>query len=257
MSARPNPVRDAALAVSLLTVVPTPAQWTDEGPRDVAGWFPAVGLLIGGVAWGLGRAAVLLGLNAAHPAVVAALLLLVTALLTRFLHYDGLADVADAWWGGADVPRRLEIMKDSATGAFGVTAVAFAIVIATVAVSDIVESGVIWPLLVIPALSRSAATFAAWLGSPARDGGLGRSVMTRPGIAGMLPFGAVVAGVCAFCWLSGGVVGLALAGIGVVAALVTPHLVSARFGGVTGDVMGASTLIVETFLFFVALGVVR
>jgi adenosylcobinamide-GDP ribazoletransferase len=37
------------------------------------------------------------------------------------LHEDGLADCADGFWGGHDAARRLEIMKDSRIGAYGVS----------------------------------------------------------------------------------------------------------------------------------------
>ncbi len=45
------------------------------------------------------------------------------ALLTRFLHWDGLADTTDGLLGGSTPERRLEIMRDSRVGSFGVTAI--------------------------------------------------------------------------------------------------------------------------------------
>jgi cobalamin synthase len=59
--------------------------------------------------------------------------------------------------------------------------------------------------------------------------------------------------VCAIlAWSFGGATGLGLVVLGIILALVVPHLLSARMGGVTGDVMGASVLIVETLLLLTA-----
>mgnify|MGYP000576737090 CR=1 FL=1 len=87
---------------------------------QAARYFPLAGLLVGlgGLAllWALAR----LGL----PLLPAALLtVLFQVWVTRGLHEDGLADVADGLGGGWTRERRLEIMKDSRMGAMGLVAV--------------------------------------------------------------------------------------------------------------------------------------
>lgn len=249
---RPHPLRDAALAVSLLTVIPTAATWPEGERTDVAGWLPLGGIVVGLVSFGISLGAMRLDLTGSQPLLFSALALLALALMTRFLHHDGLADVADAWWGGETQIRRLEIMKDSATGAFGVTAVCFATVVSVAAVSELLASGVLWPLLVGPPVARGAATFASWFGSPARAGGLGRSIIGSPRLGAIVPFLLILCAVTYVAWLMGGVTGVALCGLGVALALVVPHLISLRMGGVTGDVMGAAVLLVETALYVTA-----
>ncbi|MHB1925523.1 MAG: adenosylcobinamide-GDP ribazoletransferase, partial [Acidimicrobiales bacterium] len=81
-------------------------------------WFPlvglALGLALGGIWWGAHRA---------WPVGVAAVLVVVADLvLTGMLHFDGLLDAADGLLAPMDRARRLEVMADPRTGAFGVTA---------------------------------------------------------------------------------------------------------------------------------------
>ena len=53
---------------------------------------------------------------------------------------------------------------------------------------------------------------------------------------------------CYSLWRRYAVACRARRGLGIVLALAVPHLLSLRFGGVTGDVMGASVLLTETLL---------
>ena len=99
---------------------------------------------------------------------------------TRMLHWDGLADYSDGLWGGSTPQERLAIMADSHTGAFGATAVAIVALVETASVASILAGHHEMPILLIPAFARLSASCAAWLGTPARPSGLGRSVMGPP-----------------------------------------------------------------------------
>ena len=50
-------------------------------------------------------------------------------IVTGALHEDGLADSADGLWGGWTRERRLEIMKDSRIGTYGVLALALSLLL--------------------------------------------------------------------------------------------------------------------------------
>lgn len=250
MTTRVRPLRDAALALSLLTVLPVRARWPEGEKPSVAGWFPLVGLLLGSGSWVL-AALLALGLGERTPLLQAVVVVTAAALLTRFLHYDGLADVADAWWGGDTPVRRREIMKDSATGAFGATALGLCLIAQVASVEALILAGALWCLPVAHVSARFAATFAAWLGVPASPG-LGAAVSGRPDVASGLAATIGLAAVTVVAWAGGGVAGLALAGLGIILALGVPHVIASRMGGVTGDVMGASVVIVEVLVLLTA-----
>ena len=118
-----GPASGIALSVTLLTAIPwRSGERAAAAPsRKVAGaamaWAPVVGLLLGIIA-----SAVLA--VADHPLGAGALTasgLAVgsLALLTRGLHLDGLADLADGLGSGKPAPAALDIMRRSDIGALG------------------------------------------------------------------------------------------------------------------------------------------
>src|SRR5512145_1363019 len=106
-------------ALRTLTILPVPGSDASDMSRALP-WFPLVGCLLGfllwGLAWGFGFMAVF------WPGGTALVVVAASAILTRGLHLDGLADWADGFGGGRDKERTLAIMKDSHVGAFGVIA---------------------------------------------------------------------------------------------------------------------------------------
>jgi adenosylcobinamide-GDP ribazoletransferase len=244
----------------LMTALPIRGVVWDRPNPGIAAWFPAVGLLYGAAGYVLVKLASLAHVQTRAPYVVATVVLIVWALMSRMMHWDAVADVGDAYWGSEDPGRRLEILSDSSTGAFGTTAV---MLVALLEVSSIALI-IAWPhefvMLVVPVLSRFAATMAAWLGTPARAGGLGRTVMGHPRMGSIaIAVGTVTLAVAglAIAYRPGGAIP---ALVGLAAAFGVPFVLARRFGGVTGDVMGASVLATEavTFATFVlALGWMR
>lgn len=115
--------QDLAAAFVLLTRIPLPNACLRDVPPDIIAsvWaFPVVGAVIGG-AGAIGFAlAVTIGLPATASAVIAAAIMV---LLTGGFHDDGLADVADGFGGGQTRERKLEIMRDSRIGAYGMLAI--------------------------------------------------------------------------------------------------------------------------------------
>lgn len=248
----PRIITDAAAALSLLTIIPTKTAQRPGPLPGTAAWFPAVGLALGAAAWGplylMSRA----GWSGRGSLVAGALVMALWAVLTRMLHWDGLADVADGLWGGHTPSRRLEIMSDSAVGSFGAAALVLTGSLMVASVGALVSSDVLIPLIAVPALARLSATCAAWLGRPAREGGLGRSIMGRPSWVDVVTAATTVTVVAVLCSLTLGIWGLVLAAAGIVLALVVPHLLSGPVGGVTGDIMGASVLLCEAALLAIA-----
>jgi adenosylcobinamide-GDP ribazoletransferase len=251
---RQRPLRDAALAITLLTVLPSRETYPHGEKTQVAAWFPLVGLLYGSIGYAIVKLGGVSGAANRAPFVLAAVVVLAWALFNRFLHHDGLADVADGYWGSHDRERRLEIMSDSRTGAFGATAVAIVSILEVVSLAAIIAHPHELPVLLAPVFSRFSATAGSWLGTPARPGGLGRSVIGHPTGLGLAIGVVPLAAVCVAWYLGFGNVGVALATFGLMVAFAVPHFLSERFGGITGDVLGASVLITEAlFLAAIAL----
>jgi len=112
-----NPLGGLVTAIRTLTSLPVPGR--DAGTLTAAlPWFPTVGFLLGGIVYAAAVGLSLLTVGR-WPGGVAVLLVTLSALLTRALHLDGLADWADGFWGARERDRTLEIMKDSAIGTFG------------------------------------------------------------------------------------------------------------------------------------------
>lgn len=234
-------------ALQFLTRVPI--RLPAEVPHDrVVPWFPVAGLLIGGAVGGTAA-----GLHhLVPPAVAAACAVVVGLLITGAFHEDGLADIADAFGGGWTVERRLEILKDSRHGTYGVAALASSIVVRIVAVASIATPAAAFAALVAAhTLGRSAAVVAMRVAPAARESGLGVSAAANlrpvPTIAGLVGGIAVVAALTG--WWVVPFVGGALVAVGLVVALAVR-----KIGGLAGDVLGAVEQVAEGLVLVVASG---
>ncbi|QJY47615.1 adenosylcobinamide-GDP ribazoletransferase [Pseudonocardia broussonetiae] len=232
-------MRGLALALSWLTVLPVRTGAPDARTAAAAiRWAPLVGGLLGAAAGGI-----VLGLTALGVVPLVAGLLAVgfLALATRGMHLDGLADTADGLGCYGPPERALAVMRDGGAGPFGVVALVVVLGVQAAALATVPD-----PLLVALAAAAGRAGFA-WVcrrGVPAaRPGGLGATV------AGSQPWW-----VPALWWTALAGAGFALAGVrGVLAVVLGAGLVALlswhtarRFGGMTGDVLGAATELATT-----------
>lgn len=127
-------------AIAFYTCIPLPASWA-LAFQTVAQFAPLIGLLIGGLLGGLDQGLVLAGLP---PLTRSALIIAAWIAITGGLHLDGAIDTADGL-AVTEPNRRLEVMADSATGAFGAMAAVVLVILKTVALSDIEQDR--WLLL--------------------------------------------------------------------------------------------------------------
>ncbi|NKZ06393.1 adenosylcobinamide-GDP ribazoletransferase, partial [Actinomadura latina] len=161
------------LAVTLLTAVPAGTARVDRGTARAAMLLaPATGLITGGGAALVLLAAGPLGLPALPAAVLA---VAATAALTRALHLDGLADLADGLGSGRPAAEALTIMKRSDIGPFGVVTLLLALLVQVAALASAPHPAV--AVLVAAAAGRLALPWACRTAVPsARPGGLGALV---------------------------------------------------------------------------------
>ncbi|PTQ71326.1 adenosylcobinamide-GDP ribazoletransferase [Celeribacter persicus] len=229
---------DIATALALLTRIPVRASFTRSA--EAAWAFPLAGLAVGLVAGAVATIAGWLGLGAG---MIAGLALAALVITTGAMHEDGLADCADGFWGGFNRARRLEIMRDSRIGAYGVIALILALLLRFTALSTLAHDDLIVTAMIASAmLSRAALPYLMALMPPARSDGLSVTTGRPPRDAASL--GAVVAFMLS--WL---VVGfaptVAAASAVVVTTYVAARIAKTKIGGQTGDVLGATQLITE------------
>ncbi len=271
-------MKGLALALSWLTVLPVRAGAPDARTAAAAlRWAPLVGGLVGAATGAVAVGLVALGV----PTAVAGLLAVGFAgLATRGMHLDGLADTADGLGCYGPPERALAVMRDGGAGPFAVVTLlvvvgAQAAALATLAAPASIVAGPAATAAAgaggIPApggavlgagFTDVAGGTAAVLGvvaATALAGAAGRAAflwVARRGVPAARPggLGATVAGsqhwwVAVAWWLGLAAAGFALAGPrGVLAVGLGAAVVAAlswhtarRFGGMTGDVLGAAS----------------
>ncbi len=239
---------DPLTALSLLSRLPLPA--TDDARASEAAWaYPLVGFVIGALAAVIGAVAHGLGLPAALCALLA---LTALVMLTGAMHEDGLADMADGLWGGWDREARLEIMRDSRIGTYGVVALVLSLSARFAALWLLFESG---PALASAALvgsgtlSRAAMPVLMAALPHAREDGLSHRVGRVTGLTASIA--VAVASIIAVLTIGAGFFWAFIWGALVAFALAM--IAKRKISGQTGDILGASQQLVEITVLFVLL----
>lgn len=227
-------MKSLALVLTFLTTLPVRLQAVRPGDLGrAAGWFPAVGLILGALLvvanWGL------------HwlfpPLLAAALGLAGWVALTGGLHLDGLADCGDGLLAAVAPERRLEIMRDPRKGTFGVVSLIIFLLLKWLALAALAQP---YALLLAPVLARYALLWVARQRA-ARPGGLGAEFAH-----GLTRWTLLGAAIVPLALLVGG--GARAGGAALAAGVVTVGVIGlarARLGGVTGDVLGLTVELVE------------
>jgi adenosylcobinamide-GDP ribazoletransferase len=241
-------------AIAFLTRIPTGQRAFDaQEVAHAAGWFPLIGAALGGLYCGI---AFLLR-DHLPPTAVAILLIMIDALLTGALHFDGLADTADGFGGGKDRADILRIMRDHAIGSYGGLAIAIVVLLKAAALASALglanSREWIAALVITPALGRwsmllltATLPYARESASPAA--GMGKAPLAW----GTLTIVAALFGASApRAWIAAGVV-IAITGF-------FGFICHRKIGGVTGDTLGANLQLCEcaALLTFLWTGVPR
>jgi len=227
---------DVVACIGFYTRIPVPRSVALPASFAAAQWAaPIAGLIVGLAGACATSAALWLGLPVTVAAVIA---LAATLLLTGALHEDGAADVGDGFGGGATRERKLEIMRDSRIGTYGVCVLGLSLLARWSALAALATFGD-WTILVVLVATHTAgrALMPAfmWNVPPARSDGLsagvGRVGPTTAGIALLLGLFALLPG--------GPVFALATALLLGVWFVILRTACMRQIGGQTGDVLGA------------------
>lgn len=186
------------------------------------------------------------------PVVVGLLAVAASALLTRCMHLDGLADTADGLGAGWNRERALEVMKRGDVGPMGAVALIVVLGLQVASVAALVEH----PLLVAMCwlAGRTACPLLAAGPGSATDSGMG-AVMTRtvPVLAAAavtVVAGAALVGVGAQAGLAP-LAGVVAAGVALAVVALGVRTCMRCFGGINGDVFGAAIELSTTLLLVV------
>ena len=111
-------VKSLVIAFAMYSKLPMPrVEWDEKSLSRALWWFPAVGLAAGGLLWLWLRLSQLLGLS---TVLCAAGALLLPVAVSGGIHLDGFCDTCDALSSHQSRERKLEILKDSHTGAVAI-----------------------------------------------------------------------------------------------------------------------------------------
>lgn len=233
---RPHLLWDLPAACALLTRLPLPRlpEHAFQSPARATWAYPVVGLLLGVIA------ALIWSLLASWPPMIrAGLTLAGLILMTGALHEDGLADTADGFWGAQTVARRLEIMKDSHIGTYGVLALILIVGLRWLSLSEQSNPA---SLVYAVTLSRGVLPILTTLCTQARSNGLAASV-------GPAPYASSLASLAIALLVGLLILPTALMLIATFVALATAAIIALvahrKIGGITGDVLGTTQQLCE------------
>lgn len=215
--------------------------WTAEDFGRSTRFFPLVGLVLG-ICYALAAWLLLYALG--MRSLTAALLLILPLLLTGGLHADGFMDTADGVFSGRDRARKLEIMKDSRVGAFGVVSFVMLMFVQFALLSDMAPLLLVPALFVMPIIGRLAMVLAVACFPYAREDGMGKTFADMADRSTAV-IAALTTAVLVLPW---GMLATAALVLGTLFALLFCRTMTNILGGVTGDVYGAATVLTETLV---------
>lgn len=255
------------LALQFLTIIPVRRVTgfsEEEIPRS-AGYFPVIGAVQGCLAAGVA----FLAIRLFTPEIAGVLTVLSLVISNGGFHLDGLADTFDALAvkssgeREADRTKRLVVMKDSATGASGVTAITLILVMKCLLISNVISCSTSVTryalLFLLPVFSQWAMVPAAYHGTAARKDGLGRVFIENVKVRDLalasvitLLLALAVAGILPQALSAGGVLLLLLFAVLYLFSCAAVKFGRWRFGGITGDSLGAISEIAEIIFLMAA-----
>lgn len=226
------------LAISFLTVIPVKVK-EQIIPGDLgksSGWFPLIGIFLGGIVAGIFSA-----VSLCLPPLVAAVFATAAWIgLTGGLHLDGLADCCDGMLNASNPERRLEIMKDPRLGSFGGIGLVISILLKIACLYSL-PSGAFW--IAIPLAASTGRWLLLWAGKQkmARSTGMGIDFSKGISVTTILPALLTLLTITALSGWKGALIVL----FSHFVAWLIFRFSTNKLGGLTGDVFGLTVEISE------------
>lgn len=231
------------LAWQFFSAVPIKKQ-LDMNAKSVTwmyGFLPIVGLLIGSII--SSGVFILSRYSEISDLLLAILIVIGLIILTGGLHLDGWIDMSDAYFSYGKKEKRLEILDDPRTGAFGVISVFCLLVLKIGFIYEMLLHGqlAIVPFLIfIPFIARMGMLLYFVTMQPAKEKGLAayfKGIVIQNKLAVLIGVQSILAFVC---WFYIGVSSLfILVVVMLITVIIYRNWSKKHFGGVTGDLLGA------------------
>ena len=241
-------LKEIGSVFSFLTIIPT----STANLETIAKYmylFPvvgiAIGLIVGGFAFGLS----FIGLE---PLIVGLLVVAAIALITGIHHTDGLADFADGLMAKGTKEKKLQAMKDLSVGSAGIVTVVLYIVGMIIALSFMEGYFLFQAILVSEIMAKFSMVLMASAGQSAA---LGSNSPFMQLMKDKKKFVASIALTIIPLVIVAGSTGMIIFAAGVILTLFLVGISTRSFGGITGDVLGASNELtrLSSLLIFVTL----
>lgn len=244
------------LAFQFLTVIPFAGTRSDLTEKDIgasSAFFPLVGLAQGFLL----LLFFLIFRNLFPEDVLAGFLVVVLTLTNGGFHLEGLSDTFDALASRKSRERMLDIMKDSSSGPAGVTAIALVILMKYLLLKNVIAAetaGSGLAVLLFPVIGRWSMVPALFQAVSARNDGLGKLFIDHTDLPEFVLSTIITAliillGLLFYPGLSFASLLLAkllaFMAIVFVVCLLAMGLFQGKFGGLTGDNLGAISEISE------------
>jgi len=240
-------LKEISSVFSFLTIIPS----NNTNLEIVAKYmhiFPIIGIVIGLIIGSIG-----FGLSFfLDPMIVSLLVVASIAVITGIHHTDGLADFADGLMTKGTKNKKRKAMKDLSTGSAGIVSVVLYVVGAIIALSLTSGYDLFKAILLSEILAKFSMVLMASIGNSAAVGSNSpflqimkdKRKLAVAGVITIIPLAVI-----------GGTTGLILFGASVAVTMFLIVLSTRSFGGITGDVLGATNELtrLSSLLIFVSL----
>ena len=225
-------LKEIGSVFSFLTILPSSSS-TLENIAKYMYVFPIVGIVIGLLIGSIG-----FGLSFfLDPLLVSLLVVASIAIVTGIHHADGLADFADGLMVKGSKDRKLKAMKDLSTGSAGIVAIVLYLIGLVVTISLTNGFDLFKAILISEILAKFSMVLMASFGNSASIGSNSPFVtMMKDRRKLIVAFFIMLLPVVVI----GEITGIVMLGIAITLTLFLLVLSKRSFGGITGDVLGAT-----------------
>lgn len=239
--------RQVGSVFSFLTIIPTGSSDLQTVARHMY-LFPivgiAIGLMVGSAAYGLSLFL--------EPLIVGLLVAAALVLITGIHHTDGLSDFADGLMVRGTKQRKLEVMRDHSVGSAGIVSIVLYVAGVVIALSTIKGFEIFVAILAAEIIAKFSMVLLASFGPSAWEGSNSDFVQNMKDRKKLVIAALITGGSISILQTNAAFLALATA---IILTIIILAISRRSFGGISGDIMGATNEItrVASFLVFASI----